>query len=60
MQNALVSVLMPCYNEEKYLALAVESIVQQTYQEWELILVDDGSDERTRSVIEECKNKDER
>ena len=38
-----VSIIMPVYNAEKYLHRAVESILNQTMQEWELIMIDDGS-----------------
>ncbi|PID90774.1 MAG: glycosyl transferase [Bacteroidetes bacterium] len=39
----LVSVIMPCYNAERFIAQAIESVVAQTYQEWELLVSDDCS-----------------
>lgn len=41
----LVSVIMPCYNDGKYMEEAVRSVQEQTYPEWELIIIDDGSDD---------------
>ncbi len=51
----LVSVVMPVYNAEVYLASAIESIVAQTYRHWELIIVDDNSKDSSRSIIRRYK-----
>lgn len=49
-----ISVIMPCYNDGKYIKEAIESIKKQTYPSWELIIIDDGSDdEETVRIIEE-------
>jgi glycosyltransferase involved in cell wall biosynthesis len=48
----LVSVLMPAFNSELYIAEAIESILNQTYSNIELIIFDDGSSDNTRAVIE--------
>ena len=48
----LVSVLMPAYNSELYIAEAIQSILNQTYQNIELIIFDDGSSDQTRQVIQ--------
>lgn len=45
----LFTVVMPAYGVEKYLAKAVESIESQTFQEWELIIVEDGSPDKIRA-----------
>jgi glycosyltransferase involved in cell wall biosynthesis len=46
----LVSVMMPAYNAEKYIALAIESVLAQAYPHWELIVVNDGSADRTGEI----------
>ena len=48
----LVSVLMPAYNSELYIAEAIQSILNQTYRNIELIIFDDGSSDKTRQVIQ--------
>ena len=55
-----VSVLMPCYNSEKYLEEAVESILNQTFLDFEFIIVDDGSTDQTYKILSSFAKKDER
>lgn len=55
-----VSVIVPIYNVEKYLSQCMESILQQTYQKMEIILVDDGSTDKSREICDEFANKDSR
>lgn len=50
-EPGLVNVLMPVYNGEKYLKEAVESVIAQTYPNWELLLIDDGSTDSTRELV---------
>lgn len=47
----LVSVVMPAYNKEKYIAKAINSVIHQTITDWELIVIDDCSTDGTRDVI---------
>ena len=54
--RSLVSVVMPAYNGEKYIADAIESIINQSYTEWELIIVDDASIDNTLDVIKKYKD----
>ncbi|GGF46955.1 glycosyltransferase family A protein [Echinicola rosea] len=49
----LISVIIPTYNRAKMLPRAIESVIQQTLKEWELIIIDDGSTDNTKSVVDE-------
>ena len=55
-----ISIIIPIYNVEKYLPACVESILQQTYKNLEVILVDDGSPDRCPVICDELAQKDER
>jgi glycosyltransferase involved in cell wall biosynthesis len=56
----LVSVLMTAYNREKYIAEAIESVLASSYQNFELIIVDDGSSDNTLTVAKTYEEKDRR
>lgn len=60
MSDALVSIIMPAYNAEKYIADAIQSVLAQTYSAWELIVVDDGSIDRTATIVNEFVRQDSR
>src|ERR1041385_97100 len=51
-----VSIIMPTYNRAKYIVDTIESIRSQTYQNWELIIVDDGSEDNTEELINQIKD----
>jgi glycosyltransferase involved in cell wall biosynthesis len=48
-----VSVILPSYNSASYLGLAIDSVINQTYSDWEIVLVDDGSVDDTHAVVNE-------
>lgn len=56
----MISVVMPVYNGEKFLAEAVESVLNQTYKEFEFIIVDDGSTDDTPNILKHYADKDPR
>ena len=56
----LVSILMTSYNREKYIGEAIESVLNSTFQQWELIIVDDQSKDRTVEIAREFEKKDRR
>ena len=60
MERKLISVIIPIYNAEKYLNQCIDSILQQTYKNLELILVDDGSKDRSSKILDEYAAKDSR
>lgn len=59
-ENPLISVIMPVYNAEKYLKEAIESILSQTYKNFEFIVINDGSTDRSLDIIKKYKKKDNR
>lgn len=60
MHEPLLSVIIPVYHVEKYLGRCIESILGQTYRNLEIILVDDGSDDRCGEICDEYAKKDAR
>lgn len=58
--DPLISIVVPIYNVEKYLRRCVESLVSQTYQQLEIILVDDGSPDGCPGICDEYARKDSR
>jgi glycosyltransferase involved in cell wall biosynthesis len=60
MNDPLVSIIVPCYNQAQYLSEALLSVLDQTYNEWECIIVNDGSPDNTEAVAQEWLEKDTR
>lgn len=55
-----ISVIIPVYNAEKFLKRCLESIINQTYSEWEVIAIDDGSRDNSYSILQDYSNRDSR
>ena len=58
--EGLVSIVTPAYNCGKYIGETIESVLKQSYENWEMIIVDDCSTDNTRSVVEEYTKRDKR
>lgn len=56
----MISVIVPVYNAEKYIERCVNSIISQTYSDWELFLIDDGSKDNSLKKIKEYEQRDKR
>lgn len=56
----MITVAIPFYNAERYLSEAIESVIQQTYTNWELLVVDDGSTDNSLTIARQYADKDER
>ena len=59
-ESDLISIVVPVYNVEKYIKKCIDSIINQTYQNLEIILVDDGSPDKCGEICEEYSKKDNR
>lgn len=56
----LVSIVLPVYNGEQFLDISIRSCIAQTYENWELLIVDDGSGDRSPEIAKEYEKKDSR
>lgn len=58
--NDLISVVMPAYNSERYISDAIQSVIAQTHENWELFVIDDCSTDRTREIVKPFADTDTR
>lgn len=58
--NPLISVITPSYNAEKFIGETIESVIHQTYTNWEMIIVDDKSTDKTVQYVKEYQERDNR
>lgn len=56
----LISIITPTYNHENYIAACIDSVLAQTFPDWEMIIVDDASSDRTPAIVREYGKKDGR
>lgn len=60
MTENLVSIITPCYNGSRYIAETINSVLSQTYPDWEMLIVDDGSKDNSAEIIKSYAEKDSR
>ena len=60
MIKSLITIIVPCYNQAQYLSEALQSVLEQTYENWECIIVNDGSPDDTEIVAKTWVGKDSR
>ena len=60
MKDNLISIVTPMYNGEKYVEETIQSVLKQTYPNWEMVIVDDGSKDNSAQIIKEFTGKEKR
>lgn len=60
MSNILISIIVPCYNQAQYLDECLQSVLDQRYQDWECVIINDGSPDNTEEVAKKWVEKDSR
>ncbi|MDY0079361.1 MAG: glycosyltransferase [Ignavibacteriaceae bacterium] len=58
--EGLVTIIVPCYNSEKFIATTLKSIEEQTYKNWECIIIDDGSKDGSSKIVKGFEERDKR
>lgn len=56
----MISIIVPCYNQAQYLDECLESVLHQTYEDWECIIINDGSQDSTESIAKQWCERDDR
>lgn len=59
-ENPIVSIITPAYNAERFIGETIESVLEQTYTNWEMIIVDDASTDQTAKIVQDYMKKDAR
>ena len=60
MEKGLVSIITPCYNGERFIAETIDSVLNQTYSKWEMIIINDGSTDGSAELVKKYVEKDSR
>ena len=60
MSNPTISVIVPVYNAENYVSRCIESVLDQTYCNWQMIIVDDGSKDKSLEICQKNADVDDR
>ena len=60
MEKGLVSIITPCYNGARYISETINSVISQTYTDWEMLIIDDGSKDNSSEIIKEFEKSDNR
>lgn len=55
-----LSIIVPCYNSERFIAKTMDSLLKQSYQDFKVIAIDDGSSDNTLDILKEYAQKDAR
>ena len=60
MTDNLVSIITPLYNGERFISQTIESVLQQTYPHWEMIIINDGSKDNSEEIVKRYLEQDSR
>ena len=56
----LITIIVPAYNAQEYISECIDSVLNQTYSQWELLIIDDGSTDQTPAFVDQFVKKDPR